>query len=284
MSDRNTPSNDRDEWLEHALEDVLQPLARLCLGHGLSYGRVEEQLKRAFVRAARQARRQAGATGPRDVSQVATATGLHRREVARLSAGPAAAPRTRPSPATALLTTWLSDPAYQQGAAPRARLPRHGAAPSFDALAQATTRHVHPRSLLDELVRLQLVRLDEATDTVELLQPRVVPAAGMQRLYALLGANLGDHLAAATDNVLGTGPRHVEQAVFADGLSAASVEQIQQRVRDHWSALLKDLAPELQRLIDQDQSTAQTTDRRVRVGLYSYHDIVSEDIDAQPNR
>ena len=39
--------------------------------------------------------------------------------------------------------------------APRA-LPRVGPAPSFESLAQEVTRDVHPRALLEELLRLKL--------------------------------------------------------------------------------------------------------------------------------
>jgi len=38
----------------------------------------------------------------------------------------------------------------------------------FEALAQSITRDVHPRSMLDELVRLGLVQHDEDLDSVSL--------------------------------------------------------------------------------------------------------------------
>ena len=46
----------RDELLLPALEALLVPLARLWVAHGLAHAPVEELLKRAFVRAARDAR------------------------------------------------------------------------------------------------------------------------------------------------------------------------------------------------------------------------------------
>lgn len=267
-----TPRPEQEQWLEQALQDLLQPLARLCLGHGLPFARVEELLKRAYVVAARQQRSRSGASARRDVSQIAVATGLHRRDVARISEAAAAPPARRLSPATQVVTLWLSDPGYRERGEPLHRVPRQGPAPSFEALALAVTRHVHPRSLLEEAVRLGLVKLEADSDTVLLLKGEVVPDPRHQRLYSLLGANVGDHLSAATHNVLGLGPRHPEQAVFAQGLSDESVQQAQQLVRQQWSILLQALAPELQRLIEADRSAGRPGRNRVRVGLYSYQE------------
>ena len=60
---------------------------------------------------------------------------------------------------------WRSDKRYRKrGGAPRT-LPRVGPAPSFESLAQEVTRDVHPRALLEELLRLKLAVLD-ATATL----------------------------------------------------------------------------------------------------------------------
>lgn len=266
----------RERWIERALQELLQPLARLCLGHGIPFSRIEDMLKRAYVDAARMERKRNGASTTRDISQLAVATGLHRRDVARLTAQARDAAPRRLSPATQVLTLWLSDPGYSRAGKPLPRLPRQGAAPSFEDLAQAVTRHVHPRSLLDELVRLGLVQLDPDTDEVEMLKDSVVPDAQGERLYTLLGANVGDHLSAATENVLGTGPRHVEQAVFAEGMSAEAALQAEQLAREHWAETLKALAPQLQRLIEADRAAGKPCDHRVRVGIYSYQDRLPE--------
>jgi hypothetical protein len=220
-----------------------------------------------------------GASASRDISQLAVATGLHRRDVARITAETRDASPRRLSPATQVLTLWLSDPGYRRAGQLLPRLPRQGAAPSFEALAQAVTRHVHPRSLLDELARLGLVRLDVESDEVEMLKDSVVPDAHGERLYVLLGANLGDHLSAAADNVLGNGPRHLEQAVFAEGMSADSAQQADRLAREHWAGALKALAPQLQALIEADREAGRPCDHRVRVGVYGYQDTLPEEHD-----
>jgi Family of unknown function (DUF6502) len=273
------PAKDtRDETaLAHALEQVLAPLARLAVARGLSYPQLTDLLKQALVRAARAAQ---PAGGRRDVSRVATATGLTRREVTRLSQREAPAWSQRPPPATQLFTRWQADRKLRDRRGKPRVLPRQGPAPSFEALAQATTRDVHPRSLLEELIRLSLVAHDAASDSVRLIEDAFVPRDDHARMVGFLGHNVGDHLAASVANVLGDERKHFEQAVFADGLSEASVGVAKKLVHAQWRALMAALVPELEDLVKADEATsannaAHRADRRLRVGLYSFDDAVA---------
>jgi hypothetical protein len=270
-------SEERQQLVERAVEEVLLPLARLCVGHGLPFAKAEELFKRAYVRAAREARRETGARDTRDVSQVAVATGMNRRDVTRISAELKPRAVLRMSPATQVLTHWLSDPALQPPDGQPSKLPRHGPAPSFEALATAVTRHVHPRSVLDELLRLGLVELADGGESVVLRSDRVVPDRDDARLFALLAANVGDHLAAATANVLQRDRRHLEQAVFSQAMSPESVQALRSLVQTQWKQLLARLVPAMEKLIEQDRAVGRDASQRVRVGLYSYHEPLPEE-------
>lgn len=272
----------RDELLLPAVESLLVPLARLCIAHGLPHAPVEELLKRAFVRAAREARQAAGAAGARDVSQVATATGLSRREVARLSGDLPELPAQRPSPAGRAYAHWMTHPDYAGPDGLPAALPRSGAAPSFDTLAQAITRHVHPRSLLDEMLRLGLARLSDDGLTVYFEPDRVSPTQDDAQMFGFLGANVGDHLAAATANVVHRDRRHFEQAIYADELSEASAAAIADLARTQWAKLRAELIPELERLIQADQAAGRPGTHRARLGLFTYNEPDPEPTDAKP--
>lgn len=252
-----------------ALAPLLQPLAALCVGHGLPIQVVEEALRQAMVVAAAQAcGGRAGAA--RMTSRISTMTGLTRREVTRLQALPTAAlPATR-SLATEIFTRWVGDPALPRVDGQPAPLPRLGPAPSFEALAASVTRDVHPRSLLEELRRLGLVAWDEATDTVRLQQEAFVPRGDRARQLGFLAENVGDHLQGAVANVLGQGDAHFDQALFADELSAHSLVRARALISAQWSALMASLVPQLLALMDEDRAHGRTQDQAVRIGLYSY--------------
>jgi Family of unknown function (DUF6502) len=248
------------------LAGLIEPMATLAVAQGAPLAAVQDLVKMAFVDAARRAHPALPAHGA--VSRISTVTGLHRREVARLMQLDRGAVPTRRSPASQVFTRWQSDPALKgRGGEPLA-LPRQGPAPSFEALVQAVTRDVHPRSLLDELCRLGLARVE--ADTVHLTGQVFVPQGDAERMLGYLGSNVGDHLRAAVANVVSATPPHFEQAVSADGLSPESVEAFGQLVRTQWRALLAATAPVLQKMIDADRAAGRSDDARVRMGLYSY--------------
>lgn len=267
---------DRQQLLLEALEAVLVPLARLAVARGLPFAQAEELFKRAYVRAAREARRTTGAATSRDVSQVSVATGLSRREVTRISGDLQPMAVQRPSPATQLFTRWISSKRLRDAQGRPRPLPRSGRAPSFDSLAASVTRHVHPRSLLDELCRLGLVEVSDDGRIVTPLADRVVPRPDDERLLGFLGANVGDHLAASVSNVMHKDRRHVEQALFTDELSAESARALDELARAQWRALAASIVPELERLIAEDQALGRRTDHRARLGLYGYHEPLPE--------
>jgi hypothetical protein len=267
-----------EDALLGALASLLEPIAMLAVTRGLPYANVEELLKAAFVDAARRA--QPASAGARIVSRVATATGLTRREVTRLLLAPQGLPSVRPSPATQVFTRWLADPRLHDRRGQPMTLKRQGAAPSFETLARAITQDVHPRSLLDELVRLGLVAEDG--DDVRVVRESVVPEKGSARALAFLGSNVGDHLRASVDNLLADAPPHVEQAVFADHLSEASMSAFRELAKVQWHALLEAAVPRLQALVEADRAAARPRTRRVRLGLYAYHDEMTAARDEEP--
>ncbi len=258
-----------------ACRALLKPVAELAIARGLHHADLDELLRAAFVEAALAAH--PDVTPHRAVSRVSTTTGLNRREVTRLlQREPELA--ARPTPATQVFTRWLSDPEWRGHAA----LPRQGVGASFETLAQSVTKNVHPRSLLEELCRLGLARVDEAADRVELLDERFAPTGDEPRMLGFVASNVGDHLRAAVTNVVSPKPQHLEQAVFADELSADSVERLQPLVREQWQQLLRTLAPAMQKAIDEDAAAGRVQDRRIRVGLYSFHAPMQTAVPANP--
>jgi len=268
-----------------AMLAILTPLARLAIDQGVQFGQMEELLKQAMVEAAVDATRQ-GQDESAPVSRLSVITGIHRKEVKRLLEPTAPAQlATTVTPAAELFTRWLTSPDWRSAdgrplVLPRRPLPSSG--PHFEQLARSITTDVHPRTLLDELCRLELVEHNLEADTVCLRADSFVPAVQLQAMLGCLGANVGDHLAAARVNVATSlrsaqqpdtptlRPPFVEQALFADGLSTHSVAQAIEQARTFWGTLLHTMAPALEALEAQDQAQSRATDQRIRIGLYCY--------------
>lgn len=218
------------------LDLLLLPLARLSIAKGLTFADVAERLKLAFLRAA-QGLAGRGATA----SRLSVMAGLQRRDIARLSALPDVLPPRAPGHLSRLILLWRDDPAYSG-----ADLPRRGPAPSFEDLARRVRRDVHPRTLSDQLIADGSVT-ETADGLLHLARDAHLPAQGSDAQLAWLGANLGDHLAVAVDNVL-EGPPRFERAAHANLLSAAAVERLEALWRDRAMAALAEIAAEAERL------------------------------------
>ena len=207
------------------------------MARGLPFAAVEELFKAAFVEAARRAQPRVGRRAHRQPRRH-----RHRADAARgdapasmpaRSRRPAAGPAVAGDPGVHPLAR---RPGPARPARPPRALPRQGPAPSFEALARSVTQDVHPRSLLDELCRLGLAA--RTATRCGCCATASSPARDSERAFAFLGSNVGDHLRAGVANVLAEAPPHVEQAVFADELSAESIAAFREIAKAQWQALL----------------------------------------------
>jgi hypothetical protein len=230
------------------LDRLLTPLARLILARGGSYGAVEDRVKRAFLAAARQ---MAG-PGATD-SRLSVMTGLQRRDIARLAALPDDPPAATTGHLARLVLLWVTDHAGRP-------LPRHGPAPSFDALARAVRRDVHPRTLADQLEAAGTIRAEG--DHLHLMTDSYQPAVGSDAQLAWLSGNVGDHLATAVGNVTGA-PARLDRAAQANQLSPAAVAELQAL----WSALAMEALTHVATRAEELQETSPGT-ARFRAGAY----------------
>ncbi len=211
------------------LDKVLAELARLLVARGVPFPDLAERLKGHYVRAATDM-----AGDKQTDSRLSVLTGLQRRDIVRLKSEPPKA--ERPNHLATLISVWRTDPVYAGQ-----DLPKNGPAPSFEALAGSVRRDVHPRTMLDALVSVGTVEM-AAGDRVRLLTSSYQPLAGSDDQIGYLARNLGDHIAAATDNVLGQTPPHFERAVHYGGLTADQIEALKSAHRAAQMQVFEDLA------------------------------------------
>lgn len=267
QSDKETiPSH--TEPAQDLLERMFMPLARLCLANGIRFDTAEEQLKRSFIIEAQALQPAQPEHGK--ISRVTAATGINRRETTRLLRETP----TRHSPkiplASQVIARWSADPRYRTETGLPLALPRQGDCPSFESLIREITRDLHPRTVLEELLRLKLVNLDEAGDLVQLQQQDYIPGNDQTEMLTLLGDNVGDHLESAVANLLKDDVQHHDQAIFADELSEESIKALAPLIRQQWYSLRDKLVPVITDLLETDQRKGRPQNQRIRIGLYSF--------------
>jgi hypothetical protein len=238
-----TSSADPGPLLE-ALKAVLRPLLRLMVARGVTLPALVAALKELYVDVAGRDFRLDGK--PPSDSRVSLLTGVHRKDVRaiRESARPLSTPRG-PNLGATVVGRWLGDPALADAEGRPRPLPRLAAAgpPSFEALVEAVSKDVRPRTVLDELVRLGLAAWDTERDEVRLLADAFVPAGPGEEVLGFFRDNLRDHLAAAVGNLLAAPGerRFLERAVYYNNLRPADVDRLEAEARTLALAALRHL-------------------------------------------
>jgi hypothetical protein len=235
--------------------------------------RVVEELKSALVH---QASAGFGLEGkqPSD-ARVSLLTGVHRKDVRRLRELPATAdaPQSGMSTASSVVARWISDPHFlnfDQTPMRLARSPRY-AGPGqadFSALVACVSTDTSARTVLDELLRLGVVRLEDDT-LVALVHTSFVPEKDTHSKFQYLAAGMGDHLHAAVSNLSptdGTKPM-LDQSAFSEGLDARQAALLHEKARALWTHALQKFLVDA--TIAEERSEGTGGDRyRVRFGSY----------------
>lgn len=267
----------RLDWALAACARILRPVVRLALAMGVKHPHLEELLRDLLIEEAQRSWRQQGVKRP-NLSQISVTTGLNRKAVtAKVRATADPLPHTELSAAAKTFTLWLQMTVENEDLR-RIPVSTEDEAPSFERVARLASRgNIHHRTILDELVRLNMVAEDNGT--AELMADGFVPVEDLQSMLAFLGDNGRDHLLAAVANTLGEQPRMLERAVYARGLSLEDCERIQRLVRERWTALHHELAQDMSKAVDEAPAGAKA---RIRVGIYTYFE--DEPADRAPAR
>lgn len=267
---------DRSTIVLDAVLRLLRPLARLLLQNGIGYPAFAAALKRVFLEAAQQ--ELAARAMPATDSAITLLCGVHRRDVRTLLRAPRdaaedAAARKPFSLAAEVATRWLSDRRFRGSAGKPKVLPRGGGEGSFDALVASVSSDIRPRAVLDELKRLGVAEEDE--HGVRLLAQSFAPRQGFEEMSWLFADNLHDHLAAAAANLQGQA-NFLEQALFADELTATSAAQLQQAAVKAWKHAFDQVMAKAHEHYDADAAHAPAADRRqrVRFGVYFFNETM----------
>lgn len=254
------------------LRGLLRPLVRTLISHGVTAPALYRLLKSVYVEVAHSDFR-IDDKAPTD-SRVTLLTGVHRRDVRTiLSDSDEAWDKARSKTATfaTVLGQWLVKPAFLDAEGNPLALPRSGApGADFETLVKDVNRDIRPRTILDELLRQGLVAETE-DGLLRVVEDALPGTKDEESQIVFFAANVGDHLAAATDNLLSDTPVFLERAVFYNRLSAGSVDQIEEAARGLSQSALEDLNAKSSALqqADRDQADAH---ERYRFGVYFYRE------------
>ena len=258
-----------------ALGRILRPVVRIMIARGWRFPFASDLLKELYVEVCNR-HFQLGDKRLTD-SRVSLLTGLQRKDVrsvrTRLEEHTDEQRPASAGPLARVLARWASGKsANRQDGWPRT-LPRSAETgeASFEALVAEVSRDIHARTVLDELKRQNLVEHDQTKDTVTLVVSAYVPSGDDDALVGYYGANLGDHMEAATANLEAApapGP-NFERAVHYNKLTPEALDELDALARRMQSQVLADLNNRALHLQERDAGLGHATGR-FRCGAYVY--------------
>jgi len=255
-----------------ALRHLLRPLVRLLTAQAFTYPMLAELLKRIYVD---EAVRHFWLDGePPTESRVSLLTGVHRKDVKRLRQSRTDEGEAMPEMVALgaqLAAAWTTRKDLRDARGrprPLPRLASQGGARSFEGLVASISKDIRARPLLDEWLRLGVVKIDEQ-DRVVLKSSAFVPSRGFDEKAFYFGHNLHDHVAAAAHNMEAKGAPFLERSVHYEGLQSASVEKLAALSEKDGMAAVQAVYAEAKECDARDRK-AEGPRQRITFGIYFY--------------
>lgn len=275
-----TSINQRHSILLATLAQLMKPLVRLLLSHGVTYPMLLEALKRVFVEVAEH--EYPIHNKPQTDSRITLLTGVHRRDVNRIRQleVPDIAPKSNFS--SLLIAQWIGHPRFiDEHGLPKklAKTSSVAGEESFDTLVASVSKDIRARSVLDEWLRTGLVEAD-VQEYLRLNTEAFIPKENLEEKLFFLGMNVHDHLASAVHNVMEMNPSMMERCVYYEGLDAVQVHEIQALARLKGMDYLKKINQEaLLMKASNAQANLDSTLKptfRMNTGVYFYFEPTLE--------
>jgi len=255
---------------------VMEQLVQWLIRTGVGYTEFSAALKPVFFRQAMlEAQR---VRGKQTDSAISLLSGLHRRDVhafrmalatdQSLSQAKVSQPTSVPARVIGL---WLSqDYPDQLPFAADADQPEQR---SFEGLVRQVSNDRHPRAVCLELERLGVVQ--RQADQVVLERRAFIPDPDAHEAKALFAANVADHIAAGVHNFsLRDAQQQLEQAIFADELTAESIAELEAMGSELWEQCVHRLLQAAVQACAADEGKPDAV-YRYRFGAYQYREDTS---------
>ena len=254
-----------------AVRRLLRPLARSFIARGLTLPIVLNLLKQAMVQVVEempmQEKRQTD-------SRISLITGVHRKDVRTIRESGSVKLGVSTLNARTI-AEWTANPKFLHPDGTPAVLAKTGSG-SFEDLVASVSKDIRPRTLLDEWLSRGIVSIVEGNKIALSIQD-YSPSHSEEEMLHFFGENLADHIETSTHNMEHPSDRLFERAAYSNGLSAKSIEKLEDVARDMAMASLLEINKMAFKLAQQDKSKKDAK-HRFRFGAYFYRNATANDL------
>jgi len=256
--------------LVKAVTLLCTPLIRLLIEKGITFPQFRELMKELYVEVADK-NFALDDKKPSD-SRIFVLTGIHRKDIKRIRMQSQQEDQQITSSASLsgeLVARWSSMPEYLDDKGKPRPLQKSGndTDAGFEQLVSSVNKDVRPRVILDEWLRLNIVRLKD--DYVVLNKLAFVTNKEFKEMAYYLGHNVHDHVASCVSNILSEEDPMLERSVYYASLTEQSVKKLNTIASKKGDDLLQHLNKQAIKLYDADKHKDDAK-YRIRLGVYWY--------------
>ncbi len=269
--------NETQAALVKAVVMLCKPLIRLLIEKGMTFPQFRELMKELYVEVADK-HFSLDDNKPSD-SRIFVLTGVHRKDVKRIRQQ---AEQDNPpiissaSLSGEIVARWTSMPEYLDDKGKPGQLLRSGKndESGFEQLVSSVSKDVRPKVVLEEWLRLDIVRLED--NYVILNKSAFVTNKEFKEMSYYLGHNVHDHMASCVNNILAENDPMLERSVYYASLTENSVNKLNSIASKKGDELLQHLNKQAIKLYDADKQKEDAT-YRMRLGVYWYQAQLDKD-------
>jgi len=279
MADSNQSLAERYERAAHAqgvlansVKQLLKPVVRLMLRHGMPFQSFAQVAKRAYLEVAQEAEF-AIPNKAQTKSRLALITGLTRPDVAELMTGDRLnhiPPADRWNRAVSVLGGWATDRKFRGKNGKPLDLPLRGPGATFEGLTRKYGADMPAVATLDELVRVGCVeRLKDGQ--VRMKSQLYIPQTESPETLGYFGSAASRLLATMVHNILDKGqPKHFQQEYWSRAITPTQLDELRVNMRK----LLAQQSKKAIKLLEdtEDDLPVREHHRTAGVGFYYFEE------------
>lgn len=252
---------------------MFQPIARFCMRHGIKIQEALEVFKKCLITAAEEdlVKNQQKITD----SKLSIMTGIHRRDITRLYHNE----DEKTEQITLLgkvIGTWQLSKRYQDSKGRARCLSCSGTESEFYKLVSHISNDVKPSTVLFELQRSGLAKVDN--DEITLISEAYLPKASFESNFQMLSADMQDLIAAVDSNTFDSPKeKNLHAKTEFDNIDVSELPKIRRWLLDKGAEFHKQARDFLAKHdLDLNPDRVKTNNRKGRV-VFGTFSLASED-------
>lgn len=246
---------------QKCISKLMAPIALWLIKSGVGYKDFDNSIKRIFYE---QAIKESKKHGYKITdSSLSLLAGLNRRDIIFFKEHPTISENTQTmSISSRIITLWVQKKW-------KTTIPITGENISFEKLSKEISQDTHPKTVLLELERLGLIKIDN--HNAVLLSESFTPSKDSDKCQPLLSRAVTDHINSGLVNIFNTPNSHLQQALYVDSLSKESVKELAATSEKLWKNMSSELLDKAVELSNKDIEN-DDADYRFTLGIYEYHE------------